>query len=420
MPRHAGALLHVETGTRFQIYAHWRRHPRAYDLEKVSLEAPPGTIKAGPADEAIYVVDAKRKQPYTDENQWRIRRLPPYPRRGARYRAARPDRQGHFDRLRVGTRAFSAASAFATVRCVLRIWEHYFGRRLPWFFRDRYSRLELIPRAESGNAWSGEGFLEFGFPKYWADPPDRRLRFCDLFDAVAHETGHLILKQVIGNPTDGRKTLEYRAHEEGSADLIAMIAALHLDSVVDRVLWRTRGRLFSENELSRISEYGRRKQVRELFNHERMFSRRMLDAVADYSTHRYSLPFSGAAFDIFVAMYLRNLEARGIVERRSWTARPDDPRRVLRAAQHRLERRVKTRTEFGRYRAHFKDALLDARDSFARMMARAWRGTPVDGFSYEAAAANIIAADRSVNDGRHGGLIGQLFAWRRIFPARSR
>src|SRR5439155_941685 len=73
---------------------------------------------------------------------------PPYPRREPRRAPARP-RRGHFDHLAVGTRAFWACHVFATVRCVREIWEHCFGRRLPWFFKDPdVPRLEIIPRAE--------------------------------------------------------------------------------------------------------------------------------------------------------------------------------------------------------------------------------------------------------------------------------
>src|SRR5439155_764900 len=177
----------------------------------------------------------------------------------ARRAPARP-RRGHFDHLAVGTRAFWACHVFATVRCVREIWEHCFGRQLPWFFKDPDApRLEIIPRAESANAWSSEGFLEFG---YLLDRRRRPAWLCENFDVVAHETGHLILKSVIGNPTNAKKTLDYRAHEEAAADLVAVVACLHFDEVVRRLLRNTKGRLFSRNLLSRLGEEGRRSKSR--------------------------------------------------------------------------------------------------------------------------------------------------------------
>lgn len=412
--RAAGALFSQRGGTRFVIYTQWRRRARDYKPEVITLDVAPGRVKAGPSDPSTRVVDARRKRPYTHEQTGRIVATPPYPRGRPRYPIVRPNPRGHFDHLRPGTRQFSAVSAFATVHSVLQIWRHYFRQPLlPWFFEAKRHPLELIPRVESANAWSGEGFLEFGYVNW-----DSRIRFCDLFDVVAHETGHLILKKVIGNPTDGAKTLAYRAHEEAGADLIALIAAMHFDSVVDRLLWRTRGALFSDNELSRLAEYGRKREVRELFNEERLSSPRIRRASEKYHAHGYSLPFSGAAYDILVGLYVGNLRERGILERVAPTARPGSPRHALAMAQRSFDRRFGTRRRFEASRAELKNALLDARDVFARTMARAWRNTSVDGFSYGRAVANILEADRKLSGGRNGRMIRDLFAWRGITPAR--
>lgn len=81
----------------------------------------PGTIKAGPEDGRIRVVDAIGKKPYRDpvtaEYLWR----PPYPESKPRERPVRPGPRGQFDNLKPGTREFSAATAYASVRCVLEI-----------------------------------------------------------------------------------------------------------------------------------------------------------------------------------------------------------------------------------------------------------------------------------------------------------
>lgn len=414
-PRTAGALFSRRGGTRFVIYTQWRRRARDHKPEIITLDLPPGRVKPGPADGSTYVVDARRKPPYTHEQAGRMVATPPYPRGRPRYPIVRPSRGGHFDHLKAGTREFSAVSVFATVHCVLQIWRHYLRRPLlPWFFGATQTRLEVIPRVESANSWSGEGFLEFGYANW-----DSRIRFCDLFDVVAHETGHLILKKVIGNPTDGAKTLAYRAHEEAGADLIALVAALHFDSVVDRLLWRTRGALFSVNELSRLAEYGRKREVRELFNEEWLGSTRIQQAAAQYRSHTYSLPFSGAAYDLLVGLYIANLRRRGVLERRASRPRPGAPRHALAMAQRAFRRRFATRRRFEASRPQLKGALLDARDTFARTMAHAWRHTSVEGFSYGRALANILEADRAVSGGRHAGMIRDLFGWRGITPVRA-
>ncbi|MGH7375084.1 MAG: hypothetical protein ACREJY_12745 [Candidatus Rokuibacteriota bacterium] len=413
--RAAGALFSRRGGTRFVIYTQWRRRARDHKPEIITLDVAPGRVKAGPSDASTRVIDARRKRPYTHEQAGRVVATPPYPRGRPRHPVVRPTPRGHFDHLKPGTRQFSAVSVFATVHCVLQIWRHYFRRPLlPWFFEAKRTRLELIPRVESANAWSGEGFLEFGYANW-----DSRIRFCDLFDVVAHETGHLILKKVIGNPTDGAKTLAYRAHEEAGADLIALVAALHFDSVVDRLLWRTRGALFSVNELSRLAEYGHKREVRELFNEERLASPRVRRAAEKYQSHGYSLPFSGAAYDVFVGLYIRNLRERGVLAR-AVSPRPGSPRHALAMAQRSFHRRFGTPRRFEASRAPLKDALLDARDVFARTMAHAWRNTSVDGFSYGRAVANILEADREVNGGRNQRMIRDLFAWRGITPGQPR
>jgi hypothetical protein len=412
--RAAGALFARRGGTRFVIYTQWRRRARDFKPEIITLDVAPGRVKAGPSDAGTRVIDARRKLPYTHEQAGRIVATPPYPRGRPRYPMVRPNSRGHFDHLRPGTRQFSAVSAFATVHCVLQIWRHYFRRPLlPWFFEAKRAWLELIPRVESANAWSGEGFLEFGYANW-----DSRIRFCDLFDVVAHETGHLILKKMIGNPTDGAKTLAYRAHEEAGADLIALVSALHFDSVVDRLLWRTRGALFSVNELSRLAEYGRKREVRELFNEERLSSPRIRRAAETYQSHAYSLPFSGAAYDVLVGLYLRNLRDGGVLERDASLTRPGAPRHALAMAQRAFHHRFATRRRFEAAQAQLKDALLDARDVFARTMAHAWRNTSVGGFSYGRAVTNMLEADREVSGGRNALMIRDLFAWRGITPAR--
>jgi hypothetical protein len=409
-------------GTRFWIFP----QPRGVEGFRkpclVYVDSRPGTIGPGPADARMYVVDALAKPPYSDEATGEPRWRPPYPRRAPRRKPVRPRRNGHFDHLRPGTRAFSAAHVFAVVRCVLEIWEHHFGRRIPWFFKDRrYRRLELIPRAVTSNSWSSEGYLEFGFRRGSRFDP-----FSDNFDVVAHETGHLILKSVIGNPTNAKKTLEYRAHEEGAADLIAVVACLHFDDVARRLLQHTKGRLFSRNMLSRIGERGRNTEIRRSFNAETMWSPSVVNAERRYDKHGFSRPFTGGAYDVFVEIYERYLVERDAIP--AWLARQSRSA-VATALEERsrdaIHRRfVELRGDFGRYFAgreeKFVDALRDARDDFGRLLAATWDRTSVEDFSYSRAVANMLAADARLTGGHYASIIRKAFRQRGIVPARAR
>jgi hypothetical protein len=395
------------TGTRFQIYPQ-PKWPRA----TIFIDAPPGTIGPGPKDDYIEVIDAVGKDPYKDEETAKPRSRPPYPEDGKRQPPVKA-RGGHFDHLRPGTRDFSSATVFATIRFVLDAWKQHFGRPLAWFFRGAPRPLEVIPRVYSSNAWSGEGYLEFGFPAISSFDHDFRHPLAENFDAVAHETGHFMLKSILGAPIDDRKTLEYRAYEEASADLVAIVASLHVEPVLRCLLERTRGRLYSVNELSRIAELGNGKEFRRAFNDKTMADESVKRAENRYDKYGISLPFTGAAFDLLVELYERQLVERGAITpalaRRSARFPRQPVRELTRAFSVCYERAGD----------QFTAALEDARDEFGRLLARAWDVTSVDGFSYPKAVAILIATDAELNEGACTGLIRKLFGARGISVARG-
>ncbi len=383
-------------GTRFLVYPKPRHLPPIGDPEIVHVNAVAGTIEAGPQDERIYVVDARNKRPYPQHPR-RPGDLPPFA--GPRFPPARPDAAGHFDHIGPDDPAFRSATVFATVRCVLEIWETYFGRRLPWHFRETYQRLEVIPCVPVDNAASRYGYVEFGF-KTPARP------YCENFEVVAHEVGHLILKSVIGNPPEP-KLLEFRAHEEASADLVALIASLHFESVVDRVLERTRGKLFSTNAISRIAAPVTRRNA---FNNKTMTNVRWNP---DPNRYKYglSLPFTGAVFDILVELYEGRLLASGAISKEL----AERSTHVGPGAFAGLQRRFAA--HFERHRREFKRALVHARDQVAQLLARTWSKTLPTDLSYARLVANMLAADAELTGGRRRGLIRRSFEWRRIIPA---
>jgi len=392
-----------QTGTRFRIYPQPRWLKGVGKPAVIYVNAAPHTIQSGPEDERIYVVDARKKTAYVLSGGH-----PPYPRtRSSSFPRVRPDRRGHFANLRAGSRAFSSAMIFATVRSVLEIWERYFGREIPWPFRDAYPRLELIPRAETVSAWSQYGYIECGF---WDFEPGKPL--AENFDVVAHETAHSIVHQVIGEPPRP-KPLQYRALDEGLADVLAVVSLLHFETVVDRLLVRTRGNLFSVNVLSRIGETSRSQQIRKVFNDKKMSTLKW-DPDPDGYKYCLALPFTGGTFDVLVEIYQQALVRRRAITHElanhSYTAVHRDVPRIQREFSR----------EFRRKRGIFKDALLEARDYFGRLLARTLDRTSMRDPSYPAFVANMLEADAELSGGAYRRLIRESFVWREVLPDPSK
>ena len=355
----------------------------------------------------MYVVDAIRKAPYRDAFTGDYIWHPPYPKTKLRDAPVFPGPEGHFDYLQPGTRRFSAAAVYASVRCVLEIWEHFLGRRLPLVRERGQRKLEIIPQvtAVGDTAWSGEGFLEFGFAH--RDPPQP---YCENLDVVAHEVGHIILKRVIGAAPEGRLEFERRSHDEAGADLVSLVSILHFDRVIAAVLDQTRGKIFSVNILSQIGEYrlgqSGRRASRLTFHHRTM--RAVARARKRQDKYTYAQPLLGAAFDILVEIYEAHLVRRGLISRDL----ADRSTEAAATAQPAIRRGFAAR--FKENPDGFADALRDATADFARLLARAWRKSRRTGVTFSRVASNIFAADVSLNRGRYGPIIRRAFARRRI------
>jgi hypothetical protein len=357
----------------------------------VYVDAPPGTIAAGPTDQLMRVIDAIDKEPYTRPHG-PPRGRPPYT--GPARDPVAPGRDGHFDHLRPGTEAFSAAAVFAAVRCTLEVWESYFGRQIPWHFRADYPRLEVIPRMKDESAWAGYGFVEFG---------RRKGLLCENFDVVAHEVGHCLVRSMMGRPA--RKTLAFQAFDEASADLMAVVASLHFEEVVEHLMAHTRGNLFSTSILSRVGELNRQEHVRNALNDWTM-DRAESDFVDDdRRKYQLSLPFTGGAFEVLVEIYEQGLLERKVISQ-ALAARSRAARRRDLAATQREFRGV-----FRRRAPEFTTALFDARDYFGRLLARTWEKTRLSDLkgrprlAYGRVVGHMLQADAELSGGRYRTLI---------------
>ena len=397
-----------ERGTRFLLYPQPPILTSIQGPETVWVAHPPGSIGPGPADDRMYVVDAIGKDRYYD-----FPYLPPW--RGPRNPPVPPGRDGHFDYLTdPWSREFMAAHMYGTLRFVLDVWEGYFDGPLPWHFEEDQPRLELVPVVEWNNAHSGYGFIETGYARPGEPDPQP---FCLNFDVLAHELGHSCIYELLGTPPD-RVGAEYLAFHESAADCVAMIAVLHFESVVERLLARTRGNIYLPNELNRIGELSETEQIRLASQSLTLADvpdlRTPVEQLTQPQRHVMSLPLTGAVFDALVEVFQELLVEDGLISRELDALSRQDAGAVDAAAvQAQFDRAYAGRHD------EFKAALLDARDYMGNCLAAAWRELSWD-LTYGNVAAALLAADQGVARGAGRNILIESLRWRGIqAPFRS-
>jgi hypothetical protein len=395
------------SGTRFRLFAQPRFLEGYEEPETVWVSTPRGSVGPGPSDQRMIVVDAVNKQPYAPDAVpiWRGERRPPVP----------PGPDGHFDHLDPASREFGAAHMFGVVRRVLDIWEGYLGRPITWHFADLQPRLELIPYVEWDNAQAGFGYMECGFAKPRAAAPDGpREPFCLNFDALAHETGHLLVFALLGIPDDATLTTEYRAFHESASDLVALLSALHFDSVIDRVLNACKGNLYLENELNRMAELSRNEQIRLASNGHRMRDvpdpETPWDRLTQRQLHQVGEPMTGAVFDILVEIFQEILVARGLIPR----SLDDLADRAANGTVDADSARAGFEAAYAADPGGFRRALVCARDLVGMRLARTLQQVPPHNLHLADAAARFLATDRRRSGARFQRIIIDSFRWREI------
>ncbi len=383
-----------QNGTRFKLFPQPRFLDGFAEPEIVHINVPTNRIAAGPADDRMFVIDPLNKLPYEFD-------LPPF--RGP-VNVKVEAKNGHFDHLEPGTRAFSCATMYATVRRVLDIMEDYFGHRIEWHFRADFARMELIPLIDWDNAQSGYGFLEFGFGRTPGGARDFARPYCENFDVLAHELGHSIIFSQVGTPgSNATATADYGGFHESAGDLVALIASLHFDTMIDKLLARTRGNLFTANELTRVGELSASRQIRVAFNDTRMSD------VGD-EPHDRSLPLTGAIFDVMVEVFQKGLVAKGLITQDLADRANNGPGQGVSTEALQAE----FSQAHGDNAAGFRATLLEARDYLGRLLARAWSSIGPDNLSYHDVLVALLDADREQTGGAHQETIRSCFQWRQI------
>jgi hypothetical protein len=317
-----------------------------------------------------------------------------------------PDPKGHFDHLETGTAEFEAAHVYGATRRVLDIWEHYFGRRIEWHFRRHYDRLEVVVLPELDNALMGYGFMEVGY--HHESSGDVR-PFTLNFDVLAHEVGHSIIYAVIGVPTGETERGEYFGFHESAADMVALISALHFDSVVERLLENTSGNLYTLNRLNRIGELTNHKQLRLAANASRLshFATGWIDE------HELSKPLTGAMFDILVDIFHEALLERGLI-----TPEVEDlADRVEQQPEHADLIQTLFDEAYAGNHGGYKDALLETRDVLGYYLAETWSRLSPHYLGYDDVGDTLLGLDREATGGRYERLIARNFRLRDIGTA---
>ena len=393
-------------GTRFRLFPQAPYGTAKPHLpEVVRLSPPAGTIGPGPSGDRMYVVDPIGKlQPYgIARGPYNAPFLYMPPWNGPIHPPAMPGRGGHFDHLEPGTAEFEAAHAYGCAQFVLDVWEGYFGRSIPWHFWRHYERLEISLFRDSDNAFAGYGYMELG--AHVTETGFYR-PFSLNFDVVAHEVGHLIVYSQLGLPDPDAIEGEYFGFHESAADLIALVAVLHFDSVVDQVLEKSRGNLYTYNELNRFAELAENEQIRLASNPSTM-----LDFVVGWvDEHDLSLPLTGAMFDILVDIFHERLLERGLIspEVEDLADRIEGEPELASLMQSLFD------DAYERDPEGFRAALLDSRDDLGAALAVTWSLLSPHFLNYEDVGDALLEVDREMSGGRYQRLILNNFRWRQI------
>lgn len=395
---HALDLAIRRTGTRVRLFAQSHYLQAFREPEIVWLAPPAGSVAPGPSDDRMYAVD-----PIGKDEPYEFPFLPPW--RGPAHPSVEPDADGHFDYFDVSSREFVVTHMYGGIRRTLDIWDGYFGRRIEWQFRPHFDRLELIPVIDWDNAQSGYGFIETGFGPSQAGEAQA---FCLNFDVLAHELGHSIMFSEVGHD-EATMTGEYVGFQEAMGDMIALVSALHFDSVLGHTLMSAEGNLYAENETNRLAELSESAQVRVASN-----SRKLSEFEDGWSDpHHLALPLVGALFDCLVDVYQDHLLRAGLID--SELARLTNVTPYEELDEGEVHARY-AEAYAGRHEA-FKTALIAARDYLGHCLVFVMTGTSPHHLRFADVGETLLAADRALSGGRYQDEFFQNLAWRDIGTA---
>jgi hypothetical protein len=215
----------------------------------------------------------------------------------------------------------------------------------------------------------------------------------------------------MGVPRPGAGKGEYFGFHESAADMVAILAALNFNTMIDDLLDGTSGNLYSFNELNRFAELSATDQIRLASNPVKMWE----FAAGWDDEHDLSQPLTGALFDTLVDIFQEILVDRGIIPR------------GLADLSDMLEQRPEYNAVIQPYfdavypvhREAFREALIDARDYMGVALAETWERLPADYLDYADVAETLMAVDRELTGGRNQAEMAESFRWRGIGAVRA-
>jgi hypothetical protein len=403
--RHTKRRAARTEGTRFLLFPQPPFLENFSEPEIVTVSSPAGSVGPGPSDNRMYAIFPVGKELqygfHTSDSGRPFMYLPSW--QGDIVAPALPNELGHFDHLEPGTPQFETAHLFGTARFALDVWERYFGRPIQWHFADDYDRLELSVLPTLANAIIGWGFLETGVVRTQEGVPRA---FSMNFDVIAHEIGHAIVYSEVGLPDPETDNAEYFGFHESAADLVALLASLHFDSVIDTILRRTSGNLYTVNKLTRFAELDDNEQIRLAAN-----DRVMSEFASGWSDeHHLAQPLTGAVFDILVDIFHEILLDRGLI--------PPEMEDLSDQLEGNPVYGAVLQDDFDRLFTQnpdrFKQALLDARDFMGTLLADAWRLLEADTLTYAGVGEALKTIDGQMTGGQFRRIIEGNFTIREI------
>ena len=399
-----GETQNAVSGTRFRLFPQTPNADDDVEPEIVYVSSPVGSLGPGPSDERMYTVYPEGKQThygaYTNEEGDPLMFLPPW--HGEISPPVEPGPDGHFDHLQPGTREFEAAHLFGCARFTLDVWEGYFGRQIDWHFANDYNRLELSLLPSVDNAFMGWGFLEAG----GIEVEGQYSAFYLNFDVIAHEIGHGIIYSEVGLPPGQGDDAEYLGFHESAGDITSMIASMHFDSVIDNLLQKTRGNLYTLNRLTRFAETASHNQIRLAANNHVMSE---FAEVWD-DEHDLGEPLTGAVFDILVDVFHEKLLSHGLISKdlESLSDTLEGQNNYTEVLQAQFDKFYYAEPE------GFRHTLLLARDYLGSYLADTWQLLDAESLSYKGVAMTLVDVDHAVSGGRFANIIADNFNMREI------
>jgi hypothetical protein len=217
---------------------------------------------------------------------------------------------------------FDQVNAFYYATFTLRMYERYARRSLPWAFNA--ARITVDAHVgDRANAFYNEHEKLLGFHTFELD--SETVSTVQSADIVSHETAHAVLDGIrdLYNESFG---IGPTAFHESFGDITAMLAAIHDDSLVRRVLEWTKGDMRVANFVATVAEQltgvlmrdtarrmrGHTVYLRNAINNlkrlpfdELLYSPEEPEFKLGRQSHNYSRLFTGAFYDIFAGIYER-------------------------------------------------------------------------------------------------------------------